>query len=53
MTLAPEDARRRTPPDTGTVLLDGEPVAFHGPADIRDAGVAVIHQEPTTDDFDF
>ncbi|MCX5402329.1 sugar ABC transporter ATP-binding protein [Streptomyces sp. NBC_00102] len=34
-------------PDTGTVLLDGEPVEFHGPADARDAGVAVIYQEPT------
>jgi len=34
-------------PDTGTVLLDGEPVVFHGPADARDAGVAVIYQEPT------
>ncbi|WP_326607417.1 sugar ABC transporter ATP-binding protein [Streptomyces sp. NBC_01799] len=34
-------------PDTGKVLLDGEPVEFHGPADARDAGVAVIYQEPT------
>ncbi|WP_333770597.1 sugar ABC transporter ATP-binding protein [Streptomyces sp. IBSBF 2435] len=34
-------------PDAGTVLLDGAPVAFHGPADARDAGVAVIYQEPT------
>ncbi|WP_326696004.1 sugar ABC transporter ATP-binding protein [Streptomyces sp. NBC_01754] len=34
-------------PDTGTVLLDGRPVEFHGPADARDAGVAVIYQEPT------
>ncbi|MGW8064227.1 sugar ABC transporter ATP-binding protein [Streptomyces ziwulingensis] len=34
-------------PDTGTVLLDGEPVDFHGPADARDAGIAVIYQEPT------
>ncbi|WP_406099344.1 sugar ABC transporter ATP-binding protein [Streptomyces sp. NBC_01013] len=34
-------------PDTGTVLLDGKPVEFHGPADARDAGVAVIYQEPT------
>jgi rhamnose transport system ATP-binding protein len=34
-------------PDEGTVLLDGEPVVFHGPADARDAGVAVIYQEPT------
>jgi len=34
-------------PDTGTVLIDGEPVVLHGPADARDAGVAVIYQEPT------
>ncbi|SDS51477.1 monosaccharide ABC transporter ATP-binding protein, CUT2 family [Streptomyces sp. TLI_053] len=34
-------------PDTGTVLLDGSPVEFHGPGDARDAGVAVIYQEPT------
>ena len=34
-------------PDTGQVLLDGKPVVFHGPADARDAGVAVIYQEPT------
>ena len=36
-----------TRPDAGSVLVDGEPVAFHGPADARDAGVAVIYQEPT------
>ncbi|MFG1811692.1 sugar ABC transporter ATP-binding protein [Streptomyces sp. NPDC049040] len=34
-------------PDSGRVLLDGAPVVFHGPADARDAGVAVIYQEPT------
>jgi rhamnose transport system ATP-binding protein len=34
-------------PDTGQVLLDGTPVDFHGPADARDAGIAVIYQEPT------
>ncbi|WP_034262729.1 sugar ABC transporter ATP-binding protein [Actinospica robiniae] len=34
-------------PDEGTVLLDGSPVDFAGPADARDAGVAVIYQEPT------
>ncbi|WP_330461560.1 sugar ABC transporter ATP-binding protein [Streptomyces sp. NBC_00820] len=33
-------------PDTGGLLLHGEPVDFHGPADARDAGVAVIYQEP-------
>ncbi|MEU2724734.1 sugar ABC transporter ATP-binding protein [Streptomyces smyrnaeus] len=34
-------------PDSGTVLLDGSPAVFHGPADARDAGIAVIYQEPT------
>jgi rhamnose transport system ATP-binding protein len=34
-------------PDEGQVLVDGEPVDFHGPADARDKGVAVIYQEPT------
>ena len=34
-------------PDEGDVLVDGEVEAFHGPADARDAGVAVIYQEPT------
>jgi rhamnose transport system ATP-binding protein len=34
-------------PDSGTVLLDGRPVTFSGPGDTREAGVAVIYQEPT------
>jgi rhamnose transport system ATP-binding protein len=34
-------------PDAGTMTLDGTPVEFHGPADARAAGVAVIYQEPT------
>src|SRR4051812_28989116 len=34
-------------PDEGDVLIGGAPVTFHGPADARDAGVAVIYQEPT------
>ncbi len=34
-------------PDDGRVLVDGEEAHFHGPADARDAGVAVIYQEPT------
>jgi rhamnose transport system ATP-binding protein len=34
-------------PDDGEVLVDGSPVTFHGPADARDQGVAVIYQEPT------
>ncbi len=29
------------------MLVDGEAVDFHGPADARDAGIAVIYQEPT------
>jgi rhamnose transport system ATP-binding protein len=36
-----------TRPDTGSVFVDGEPADFHGPADARDAGIAVIYQEPT------
>ncbi|HYJ67460.1 MAG TPA: sugar ABC transporter ATP-binding protein [Nocardioidaceae bacterium] len=34
-------------PDEGVVLLDGEPVELAGPAAARDAGIAVIYQEPT------
>src|SRR4051794_27469823 len=34
-------------PDEGDVLVDGAPADFHGPADARDAGIAVIYQEPT------
>jgi L-arabinose transport system ATP-binding protein len=34
------------PPDSGTVLLDGRPVAFEGPAEAHAAGIRVIHQEP-------
>ncbi|WP_349261493.1 sugar ABC transporter ATP-binding protein [Actinocrinis sp.] len=34
-------------PDGGRVLVDGEPTVFHGPADARGAGIAVIYQEPT------
>ncbi len=34
-------------PDVGSVLIDGEPVEFGGPADARDKGIAVIYQEPT------
>jgi rhamnose transport system ATP-binding protein len=35
------------PPDDGQILLDGQPVHFSNPAQARDAGVAVIYQEPT------
>jgi rhamnose transport system ATP-binding protein len=34
-------------PDTGTLLVHGEDVAFHSPADAKAAGIAVIYQEPT------
>ena len=34
-------------PDSGTVHVDGREVHFHSTADARDAGVAVIFQEPT------
>src|SRR5262249_9349424 len=33
-------------PDSGTVLLDGEPTILRGPADSRARGIAVVHQEP-------
>src|SRR3954463_14134137 len=34
-------------PDTGRVLLDGEPVTLDNPAAARAAGIAVIYHEPT------
>jgi len=34
-------------PDHGTLLIDGKPAVLHGPAAARDAGIAVIYQEPT------
>jgi rhamnose transport system ATP-binding protein len=34
-------------PDQGEVVLDGAEVTFHNPTDARDAGIAVIYQEPT------
>lgn len=34
-------------PDAGTVIVDGRPTRFGGPADAQRAGVAVIYQEPT------
>ena len=33
-------------PDSGTILLDGEPTQIHGPAHARSLGIAVVHQEP-------
>jgi rhamnose transport system ATP-binding protein len=34
-------------PDRGGIRLDGEPIDLSGPAAARDAGIAVIYQEPT------
>ncbi|MBA3875984.1 MAG: D-xylose ABC transporter ATP-binding protein [Anaerolinea sp.] len=34
------------PPDQGTITLDGQPAAVHGPAHARALGIAVVHQEP-------
>ena len=33
--------------DAGEMLVDGAAVDFHSPHDARDAGIAVIYQEPT------
>jgi ribose transport system ATP-binding protein len=33
------------PPSSGQVVIDGKPVHFHGPADARRHGIAIIHQE--------
>jgi rhamnose transport system ATP-binding protein len=33
--------------DAGEMLVDGAPVDFHSPHGARDAGIAVIYQEPT------
>jgi rhamnose transport system ATP-binding protein len=34
-------------PDSGSLLVDGREVALHGPTAARQAGIAVIYQEPT------
>ncbi|MFK4441539.1 rhamnose transport system ATP-binding protein [Caballeronia udeis] len=34
-------------PDSGELLVDGQPRTFANPAEARDAGLAVIYQEPT------
>jgi len=34
-------------PDSGTLLVGGQPVTLHGPAAAKAAGIAVIYQEPT------
>jgi rhamnose transport system ATP-binding protein len=33
-------------PDSGHVMLDGEPVLLHGPAHARSLGIATVQQEP-------
>ncbi len=33
-------------PDRGTLLIDGQPTLLENPGQARDAGVAIIHQEP-------
>jgi rhamnose transport system ATP-binding protein len=32
--------------DSGTIVLDGQPVLIHGPAHARSLGIAAVHQEP-------
>ena len=45
---AGEDPRRAcTSRTAATLLIDGQPVVLHGPAGARDAGIAIIYQEPT------
>lgn len=34
-------------PDAGSIKIDGQVVELHNPAQARNAGIAVIHQEPT------
>jgi rhamnose transport system ATP-binding protein len=34
-------------PESGQLLINGEPVSFNGPAASRAAGVSIIYQEPT------
>src|SRR3984957_3406812 len=34
-------------PDSGTLTVGGREVTLHGPAAAREAGIAVIYQEPT------
>jgi rhamnose transport system ATP-binding protein len=34
-------------PDAGTIKIDGQAVELHNPVQARQAGIAVIHQEPT------
>ena len=32
-------------PDSGEILIDGEPIAIHGPHHATQLGIAVVHQE--------
>lgn len=32
-------------PDTGNILLDGQPVRFHHPREAQERGISIIHQE--------
>jgi rhamnose transport system ATP-binding protein len=34
-------------PDKGTLSIDGQPVVLNGPIAAREAGIAIIYQEPT------
>ena len=34
-------------PDAGSLMIENRPITLHGPAAARDAGIAVIYQEPT------
>ncbi len=34
-------------PDTGAIKIDGKEIELHNPMQARNAGIAVIHQEPT------
>jgi rhamnose transport system ATP-binding protein len=34
-------------PDAGSLMIENRPATLHGPAAARDAGIAVIYQEPT------
>ncbi len=34
-------------PDGGEIVLDGQPMRFRSPRDAGEAGVAMVHQEPT------
>ncbi len=44
---AREDSAGVHQPDSGEMLVDGSPRRFATPAEARDAGLAVIYQEPT------